>query len=133
MQQQAHVPADAARRLATQYIALWNEADATRRSALAGALFTSGAAYLDPMMAGEGPDGISGMVGAAQQQFAGLSFSLRGEPEATGDCVRFSWSLGPAGGPSIAAGTDFARVNGGRFSAVTGFIDQKPGDPPPAD
>lgn len=132
MQQQAHIPTEAAHRLATHYIALWNEADAARRQALAAELFTSAAAYLDPLMASEGPDGISGMVGAAQQQFAGFSFSLRGAPEATGDCVRFSWSLGPAGGPSVVAGTDFARVDGGRFSSVTGFIDQKPGDPPPA-
>lgn len=128
----ANLTADAAQTLVTRYIALWNEADEAQRRALASETFAAGAAYLDPVMAGEGPDGITDMVGAAQQQFAGFSFQQRGLPEITGGCVRFSWTLGPRCGPSVVAGTDFATVHDGKFSNVTGFVDQAPGDPPPA-
>ena len=40
------------------YIASWNEGDETRRRELVGQAFTDDARYLDPLMAGEGTDGI---------------------------------------------------------------------------
>lgn len=122
--------ADPAVALVERYIDMWNETDAGRRGAIAAAILTPDALYLDPVMSGEGPEGVSAMVGAAQQQFAGLVFALRGAPQATGDFLRFSWTLGPAGGPPVVAGADFAELRDGRFARIAGFIDQAPGEPP---
>ncbi|WP_421931709.1 nuclear transport factor 2 family protein [Phenylobacterium sp.] len=113
--------------LIDRYIAAWNEADPAARRALVARTWTDGACYLDPMMAGEGHDGIDAMIGAAQGQFPGLTFTRRGALDAFGDHVRFSWDLGPPGAAPVAGGTDFAVVKGGRLAAVTGFLDFAPG------
>jgi hypothetical protein len=91
------------------YIAMWNEADPARRRELAGDVFTEDAGYVDPVMSGEGQDGIEAMVAAAQQQFPGHRFELTHGPDAHNDRVRFAWRLVGEGGP-VANGVDFALV-----------------------
>lgn len=113
-----------ATRIAQRYIATWNEADAAQRRELIARVFTEDATYVDPVMAGSGHDGIDAMIAAAQQQFPGFRFTLVGTAEAHNDRIRFSWSLGAAGAPPAARGTDFAVVAAdGRLRAVTGFLD----------
>ena len=107
------------------YIALWNETDAERRRALIVQAFTPDGRYLDPLMAGEGVDGIDAMVAAAQAQFPGTRFELAGAPDHHHDRVRFTWHLRPAaGGDVLATGLDFATLaDDGRLSSVTGFLE----------
>jgi hypothetical protein len=105
------------------YIASWNEGDAARRRELVATAFTDDARYVDPLMAGEGTDGITAMIGAAQAQFPGHRFVLAAGPDAHNDVVRFSWTLAGDAGP-VASGQDFGVVAAdGRFSAVTGFLE----------
>jgi hypothetical protein len=107
------------------YIAIWNETDPARRRELIAQTWTEDATYVDPMMAGEGPDGIDAMIAGAQSQFPGHRFKLSAGPDAHNDRVRFAWELyGPDGGAAVAAGTDFATVSSdGRLRAVTGFLE----------
>jgi hypothetical protein len=107
------------------YIAAWNETDAERRLALVAETFTDDARYLDPLMSGEGVDGIAAMIGAAQSQFPGHRFELAFGPDTHNDVVRFAWTLRPdAGGEPVAGGTDFANVDAdGRLRNVTGFLE----------
>ena len=105
------------------YIASWNEGDESRRRELVGQAFTDDARYLDPLMAGEGTDGITAMIGAAQTQFPGHRFELAFGPDAHNDVVRFAWQLVGENGP-VAGGTDFATVaDDGRLRNVTGFLE----------
>jgi len=105
------------------YIAAWNEADPDRRRAIVGETFADDASYLDPLMSGDGQDGIDAMIGAAQQQFPGHRFELSMGPDAHNDRVRFAWSLVGDGAP-VAAGVDFATVGeDGRLRSVTGFLE----------
>jgi hypothetical protein len=107
-----------------RYIAIWNETDAQRRRALIAHTYTDDATYVDPVMTGDGPDGIDDMIAGAQQQFPGHEFRLAAGPDAHHDRVRFAWELHGADGP-VAAGVDFAVVAGdGRLRAVTGFLEQ---------
>jgi len=107
----------------TKYIAAWNEADPARRRAIVGETFADDASYLDPLMSGDGHDGIDAMIGAAQQQFPGHRFELSMGPDAHNDRVRFAWSL-VGNGQRVAAGVDFATVAGdGRLRSVTGFLE----------
>ena len=109
--------------IVNDYIAGWNEGDAERRRALVAKTYTEDARYLDPVMAGEGHDGIAAMIGGAQQQFPGHRFVLAFGPDAHNDVVRFAWRLVGDGGP-VAAGVDFATVAGdGRLRSVTGFLE----------
>ena len=105
------------------YIAAWNEADPDRRRELVAGTWADDGTYLDPLMSGEGADGIAAMIGAAQQQFPGHRFELAQGPDAHNDHVRFAWTLVGADGP-VAAGVDFATVaDDGRLGAVVGFLE----------
>ncbi|AJC48154.1 nuclear transport factor 2 family protein [Xanthomonas sacchari] len=111
--------------LAHAYLALWNDADAASRARRLVDGWTPDARYADPMMAGEGHDGIAAMIAAARAQVPGHLFALRGTPDAHGPFVRFSWTLAPAHGAPIAGGTDIARITGdGRIAEVIGFLDK---------
>jgi hypothetical protein len=106
------------------YIAMWNASDENERRALVARTMTEAATYVDPLMTGDGIDGITAMIGAAQQQFPGHAFVLLSGPDAHHDRVRFSWTLAANGGDPVAVGTDFATVaSDGRLSAVTGFLE----------
>ena len=110
--------------LVSDYIAMWNETDRQRRRELVARTVTEDANYLDPLMAGDGIDGISEMIADAQLQFPGHRFALRSGPDAHHDRVRFSWSLAAAGGEPVAIGVDFATIaDDGRMPTITGFLE----------
>ena len=109
--------------LIDRYIATWNEADDERRRALISDTWTDDASYLDPMLQGEGRNGIDAMIAAVQERFPGHRFRRIGEVESHHDRVRFSWELAPEDGDVIVRGTDFGVVAGDRLSVVTGFFD----------
>ena len=115
-----------ATKIATAYIAAWNETDAARRSVLLAEAFTAGATYVDPLMAGGNREEISALIAVVQQRFPGFRFALRGRPDAFGSKLRFSWGLGPVAGDTLIEGTDFASVADGKIEAVTGFLDKVP-------
>jgi SnoaL-like domain len=106
------------------YIEMWNETDAERRRELVAEALTDDASYLDPMMAGNGAQEISDMIGVAQQQFPGHRFALVSGPDVHHDRVRFTWSLGSPAGEPVAVGVDFATTaDDGRMRDVTGFLE----------
>jgi hypothetical protein len=116
--------------IAARYIDLWNETAPDRRRELLAANWASNAKYVDPLMSGDGHDGIDAMIAGVQQRFPEFRFRLIGEPNGYGDhvrfSVRFSWGLGPDGVDSPIKGTDFAVVRDGRIQSITGFLDQIP-------
>jgi hypothetical protein len=110
------------------YIAAWNETDEAKRLELVTRAWAPDATYVDPIMSGEGHEGIDAMIAAAQQQFPEHRFELSFGPDAHNDNVRFAWQLyGPGGGEPVAAGADFGKLAGdGRLKAVTGFLEGQP-------
>ncbi|MEH3099729.1 nuclear transport factor 2 family protein [Sphingomonas adhaesiva] len=111
--------------LARDYLALWNDADPASRDHRLSEGWASDARYADPMMTGEGHDGIAAMIAAARAQFPGHVFALRGTPDAHGPFARFSWTLAPEHGAPIAGGTDIVRLaQDGRIAEVIGFLDK---------
>jgi hypothetical protein len=111
--------------LVAGYIATFNETDPQRRRALVADTFTDDASYLDPVMSGEGHDGIDAMIAGAQQQYPGYRFELSAGPDSHNDRVRFTWDLlGPNGAGRVAVGVDFATLaDDGRLREVTGFLE----------
>jgi hypothetical protein len=111
---------------AERYIAIWNETDAARRSALIAETWHEEASYIDPLMRGEGHAQINALVDAVQTRFPGFRFELLGTADGYGNNLRFSWGLGPQDGEHLIKGTDFAVLESGRLKTVHGFIDQLP-------
>jgi hypothetical protein len=111
-----------------QYLAAWNETDAAGRRRKIDALWAADGTYTDPLAAVSGRDGLSELIGAAQQQFAGLRFVRGATYDEHHNIVRFTWDLVPAAGAEpVAIGFDVAEVNeAGQISNVYGFIDKMP-------
>ncbi|MDB5431400.1 MAG: hypothetical protein JWP35_2516 [Caulobacter sp.] len=113
--------------LVDRYVAGWNATDAeTRRDLVAGA-WTETGRYLDPVMHGEGHDGIDAMLAGVQQQFPGFVLRRTSPVDSHNGQVRFAWELGPEGGQAPVAGIDIGVVSDdGRLQAITGFLDRVP-------
>jgi SnoaL-like domain len=110
--------------IAETYLAVWNTDDRAARLELLAHGWAAEATYVDPMMAGQGPDGIADMIEGARAQFPGHDFSLAGITDGHGDYVRFSWTLAPTGGQPVAGGSDVVRLDrDGRIAQVIGFLD----------
>ena len=112
--------------VANRYIDLWNERAPSRRREILQTNWTANAKYIDPLMSGDGHDGVDALIAGVQQRFPDFTFKLIGEPNGYGDYVRFSWGLGPDGADSPIKGTDFAVLADGRIRSITGFLDQVP-------
>ena len=126
------------------YVATWNETDPERRRAGLAAAWTETGIYRDPVMAGDGPAGIDAMLAGVQAKFPGFMLARTSKIDTHGASpagspggpaggagaryLRFTWSLGPAGGPSVVEGVDFYTLApDGRLASVVGFIDKMPG------
>ena len=111
--------------LIDRYIAAWNETDAERRRDLIARTWSEDARYLDPMLQGEGRQGIDAMIAAVQERYPGHRFRRTGEVESHHDRVRFTWDLAPEAGEPVVKGTDFGVVAvDDRLAAITGFFDE---------
>jgi hypothetical protein len=112
--------------IARRYIELWNEQMPSRRREMLASGWTADAKYVDPLMSGDGHDGVDALIAGVQQRFPDFTFRLIGEPNGYGDQLRFCWGLGPDGVDSPIKGTDFAVLKDGRIRSITGFLDQVP-------
>jgi hypothetical protein len=113
--------------LIDRYFDVWNETNAARRRELIAATWTVDCAYRDPLLAGDGHDGIDAMIRAVHERFPRHVFSLTNEVDGFANRVRFSWELKTPEGVAIVKGSDFGVVDpGGRLQTVTGFLDPMP-------
>jgi SnoaL-like domain len=112
--------------IARRYIDLWNERTPSRRREMLASDWTADARYVDPIMSGDGHDGVDALIAGVQQRFPDFKFTLIGEPNGYGDQLRFCWGLGPDGVDSPIKGTDFALLKEGRIRSITGFLDEVP-------
>ena len=110
--------------IAETYLAAWNEEDNERRRHLIGQAWAENSRYVDPLMQGEGQQGIAAMIEAARQKFPGSRCVLAGTPDGHGKFTRFSWRLISPDGDDVAGGTDVVSHDaGGRIENVVGFLD----------
>lgn len=117
------IAAAEATQLADAYLAIWNERDGDARRALIAATWMPDGLYLDPMLRGEGHDGIDAAIGGAQPLFPGLNFRRTSDVDVHNDRLRFTWELGVVGEPPAMAGLDIGQIVDGRLSSIIGFFD----------
>jgi hypothetical protein len=112
----------------SRYLAVWNETDPAARRKRIDELFAEDVRYVDPMAAVTGREALDGLIGAVQQQFPGLTFSLGNPVDAHHDQARFTWHLSAVPGETLVEGFDVAEVDAdGRIYQVLGFLDRVPG------
>jgi SnoaL-like domain len=115
--------------LVERYLDTWNETDPETREAAVAEIWAADGEYVDPLATVAGPDGISSLIGAVQQQVPGHVFRLVDRDiDAHHNVMRFWWELVPAGGgESVAIGFDVAVTqDDGRIGSVVGFLDKAP-------
>jgi hypothetical protein len=115
-----------ASKLADQYFAMWNEADADRRAALIADTWTTDASFVDPSFEVTGQDDLNKLVGTAQQMFPGLAFVRTGEIDEHHTYLRWTWHLKAPGQDPVAGGTDIVLLADGRIHQIIGFHDFAP-------
>lgn len=115
-----------AENLAAAYIAVWNETDPARRRAMIEKTFTDSVSYVDPIMAGDGHDGVDGLIAGVHQRFPGFRFTLLDGANGYGNQLRFSWELGPEGADAPIQGSDVMIMENGLIAKVIGFLDRVP-------
>ncbi|RFU49488.1 nuclear transport factor 2 family protein [Paraburkholderia sp. DHOC27] len=114
--------------LIDRYFAAWNETDAVSRRELIAATWNTHAAYLDPLLSGDGHAGIDAMIRAVHERFPRHTFRRISEVDGFANRLRFSWELTTPEGTSVIKGSDFGVVDSnGRLQSVTGFLDASPG------
>lgn len=112
--------------IVTDYLATWN-ATGDERKTLLGKHFAEDVTYTDPLAAVSSAAELNEVIGAVQQQFAGMTFSVVGEADAHHQQVRFQWGLGPAGAEPIVIGFDVVMFDdANRIADVRGFLDKVP-------
>jgi hypothetical protein len=114
--------------IARRYIDTFNETDPATRRGLLNELYASDCRYVDPGVDAAGIDEIDSFLAAAQQQFAGIHFSLGGPVDGHRGQLRFQWHAGPAAtGEPLAIGFDVLVLDDHeRVGRVYGFIDRAP-------
>jgi len=119
------VTATAATELADAYVASWNETDPAKRRAAIARVWAEKGAYRDPLMKSDGHAGIDEMIAGVQGRFAGFVLKRTSKVDSHNGMARFTWSLGPASGPSVVEGVDFCQLAAdGKLASVVGFIDK---------
>src|SRR5258708_6015582 len=61
--------------IASRYIDLWNERMPSRRRDILKQHWAKDAKYVDPLMSGEGHDGVDALIAGVQQRFSGFPLS----------------------------------------------------------
>jgi len=111
-----------------RYLECWNQTDPAARRTLIDEVWADDAEYSDPMAQVRGRAAIDATIGAVQEQFPGLVFTLAGPVDAHHRQARFSWGLGPDGAEPLVIGFDVAVADEqDKITMVLGFLDKVPG------
>ncbi len=110
------------------YVATWNETDPARRRAGIARAWADAGRYRDPLMASDSHAAMDALLAGVQAKFPGFVLRRTSKVDAHNGACRFTWSLGPAAGPSVVEGVDFCELTpDGKLVEVVGFIDKMPG------
>jgi hypothetical protein len=83
--------------IASRYIDLWNERTPDRRRQMLAANWASDAKYIDPLMSGDGHDGVDALIAGVQQRFPDFRFQLIGQPNGFRRPCPLFMGAGPGG------------------------------------
>lgn len=107
-----------------RYLEIWNETDPERRRREIDDVWADDARYRDPVLSGDGREGIDSMTAGFQAAYPGHTFARQGEVRPEGTAFRFEWNLRNAEGEIQIVGTDIAEVDAsGQLRSITGTFE----------
>jgi len=116
-----------ATRTVEAYLAMWNEPDPARRTALIAEAWTGEAHYADPALEASGPEALREMVAGVQARFPGHRFRRSSGIDAHRAHLRFGWEPVRPDGAVVLAGIDVGELApDGRLRRITGFFGELP-------
>ncbi len=105
------------------YVAAWNEDDASTRGEMLARSFADDGIYTDPTAWVAGRSALVEHIGGFLSASPGSSLSLIEEPELHHGHGRFEWSLRTAAGEEMVRGVDFVTfAPDGRIAKIVGFF-----------
>ena len=111
----------------TQYMAAWNEPEATARSALLAQCWSDGGIYVDPGVSLAGRDALNAHIATVQASRPGARVEFMSGIDIHHDVVRFLWRLIRPDGTGGDISIDFGEVGpGGRLLRIVGFFGTAP-------
>jgi hypothetical protein len=109
-------------KVVNDYLAAWNERDATARRALLERVWYAEGSYVDPQAAATNRNELEKMIAGFQASNPEAHFILRGGVDQHHGHVRFYWTLRLGPGREMA-GMDYGEVDGaGRLTKIVGFF-----------
>ena len=114
----------------TQYMAAWNEPEATARSALLAQCWSDGGIYVDPGVSLAGRDALNAHIATVQASRPGARVEFMSGIDIHHDVVRFLWRLIRPDGTGGDISIDFGEVGpDGRLVRIIGFFGAPPALP----
>jgi hypothetical protein len=117
-------------KVVTQYMAAWNEREATARHTLLQQCWSDGGVYLDPNVSLTGREALDGHIATVQASRPGARLEFMSGIDVHHDVVRFLWRLMRADGTCGNTSIDFGEVGpDGRLVKIVGFFGPAPALP----
>lgn len=106
-----------------RYFESWNQTDPAARAELVSSAFAEGARYVDPLADATGHTEITAMMGAAHEQYPGMTVRRSSSLDQHHDVIRFHWEIATSDGSPLVDGIDVVRVDDrGHLLDVRGFF-----------
>lgn len=111
----------------TQYMAAWNEPDATVRQALLDQCWSDGGVYVAPKVSLAGREALSRHIATVQAGRPGARLEFMSGIDVHHNVIRFLWRLVRADGTCGDTSIDFGEVGpDGRLVKIVGFFGAAP-------
>jgi hypothetical protein len=116
--------------IVTQYMAAWNEPDATARRALLEQCWSDSGVYVDPNVSLIGREALGGHIATVQASRPGARLEFMSGIDVHHNVVRFLWRLVRADGTCGDISIDFGEIGAdGRLVKIVGFFGPPPSLP----